>query len=77
MGWHGKACRVIITPDSGPPEETVAVDTERDSKTPSQRLRAVLFVWWQSLGAKGNFDQWYAEKMEKIIDGVKTKLPEQ
>lgn len=51
---------------------------EVDEKTPSERLRAVLFVWWkQETGAGkfvGTFDAFKNEKMEKIIDGVKSKL---
>jgi hypothetical protein len=36
----------------------------------------VIYVWWQQSGEQGDFDTFYLHKMEKIIDGVKTKLEE-
>ena len=45
-------------------------------KTHSQRLRAVLFKLWKQEGeAKGfQFDTYYANTMERLIDHYKTKL---
>ncbi len=43
-------------------------------KTPSQRLRAVLFVYWKQLGEQGDFDDFYRTQMNRIIDGLKAKL---
>lgn len=49
---------------------------EGDSKTPSQRLRAVIFVHWKEVkGGKGDFNAYYREQMEKFITAVKEKLP--
>lgn len=47
---------------------------EDKTKTPSKRLRASLFVLWNQTGATGDFEVFYREKMEKIIDHVKSKL---
>ena len=47
---------------------------EDKQKTPSKRLRAVLFVRWQQLGKQGDFENYYRTQMEKIIDYLKTKL---
>jgi len=49
----------------------------KQPKSPSQRLRAVLWLWWEQ--QTGNiepdkFDEWYAIQMEKIIQMVKMKL---
>ena len=44
------------------------------SKTPSQRLRAVIFVWWQQEGKDGDFEVFYNSKMEQLIDFCKAKL---
>lgn len=41
----------------------------------SKRLRASLYVLWQSQGSIGLFDNFYNLQMEKIIEGVKSKLP--
>ena len=46
-------------------------DTE---KRPSKRLRNTLFILWTQQGEKGNFEQYYAEKMEKFIERVKSSL---
>lgn len=43
-------------------------------KTASQRLRGVLFKYWESLGSNGEFEEFYQEKMEVFIAHVKTKL---
>lgn len=50
------------------------VKTDLDTKTPSQRLRAVLFLLWRQEGEIGTYDEFYRLKMEKMIDHVKSKL---
>ena len=45
-----------------------------ETKTPSQRLRAVLFVLWTQEGKKGNFEDFYRARMEKLIEILKAKL---
>lgn len=47
----------------------------RNSKTPSERLRNVLFRLWEHRGAQGNYEQWRTEEMERIITHYKGKLP--
>jgi hypothetical protein len=48
---------------------------KRDSgQSPSQRARAVLFVYWKQLGSKGDFEQFYNQKMEQFIDRIKENL---
>jgi len=44
-------------------------------KSPSSRLRAVLFILWKQLGETENdFEVYYKLKMEKFIDHVKGEL---
>ncbi len=50
------------------------IDTELNAKTPSQRLRGVIFVWWEQMGRPDEFEVFYKKTMEKIIDQVKDKL---
>jgi len=50
------------------------VPIERNDKTPSQRLRAVLFVLWKQNGAQGDADSFYRQKMEEIISHFKKSL---
>lgn len=45
-----------------------------DKKTPAQRLRSVLFVLWKQEGSRGDFESFYQERMNKLIDMIKGKL---
>lgn len=51
---------------------------ELDEKSASERLKAVIYVWYKQEIEKGKFvglfDTFRKEKMEKIIEGVKSKL---
>ena len=47
---------------------------EGKAKTPSQRLRAVMYIWYQQSNRTVDFEVFYREKMEKLIDFVKGKL---
>lgn len=64
-----------------PNHEEIEIPEEKaeiDEKTASQRLRAVLFVWYKQETEKGNFvglfETFKKEKMEKIIETIKSKL---
>lgn len=52
----------------------IGVDAGISSKTPSQRLRAVLYVLWEQRGSQDTFEQFYHSSMERIVDSVKAKL---
>lgn len=53
--------------------EQIRKDT--GGKSPSQRLRAVLYVAYQQSGQSDKtFDQYYGEKMEQFITHIKAKL---
>lgn len=47
---------------------------EVGSKTPSQRLRASLFVLWKAKYSDMPFDVWYEQQMEKIINKVQSNI---
>lgn len=50
-------------------------NAKRDGgKSPSQRLRACLFVYWTQLGRKGDFEAFYDQQLEKVINKVKENL---
>lgn len=49
----------------------------RSEKTPSERLRSVIYVYWEQKGGKkalGDFDSFYKNYIEKIIENIKEKL---
>lgn len=76
MQWHGKACTVSITPHDGPPEELLKVDTERESKSPSERMHSILFVEWKQKDptAKESFSSYYPRRMDQICERLKSAL---
>lgn len=49
-------------------------EAEDKNKTPSKRLRAVIFILWKQEGEQGDFESYYRAKVEKLIDFIKTKL---
>lgn len=64
-----------------PNEEDLEVPEENaevEEKSPSQRLRSVLFVWYKQEVDSGRFtglfETFKKEKMEKIIETIKGKL---
>lgn len=49
----------------------------KTDKSPSQRLRAVLYVYWEENTKKNeNFDDFYKKWIEKKIGEIKEYLPE-
>lgn len=64
-----------LTPEQLDEIERTKNDLYDSTKTPSKRLRNVLFVWWQQ-NNKGyeKFDDYYLYHMEQIINNVKDKL---
>ena len=65
----------------GQTEAPLEVKSETESKTPSQRIRACLFILWkhetETGQTKDSFNDFYANRCEKIITWLKTKLPDQ
>lgn len=53
----------------------VPLDLEAGEKSPSQRLRSVLYVYWEENTSKREpFDVFYKKSIEKLITGLKEKL---
>ena len=74
MGWMNRDLVMLLQAEAAGVGDVKEIKGEFDSKTPGQRLRAVLFVWWQQLGKAGEFDRFYLEHMEKLIEHIKLKL---
>jgi len=66
--------KLLLQPAEGEPQELHDVKQEFENKTPSMRLRAVLFVVWKQASEPGEFDHFYREKMEQIINKIKATL---
>ncbi len=52
--------------------EAIRKDTQ--GKSPSQRMRNVIYCLWEQAGAPGVFDTYYGKKMEQMINQLKDKL---
>lgn len=66
--------KVIFQPVGEDIEALIEVKSELDEKTPSQRLRAVLFVLWKQENEAVDFEVFYRQKMNGIIEHLKLKL---
>lgn len=44
------------------------------AKSPGQRLRAVIYRYWEQKGKQGDFNLYYLRSMERLIDSYKDKL---
>lgn len=53
---------------------TGQADSGMEGKTPSQRLRSVLYVLWEQSGKPGTFETFKNTQYEKFIDAVKERL---
>jgi hypothetical protein len=80
MTLNQSLCYLAIKPEYFSAEEEEAIDSlhadlSDAGKTPSQRLRSVLFVNWQNDGQGfTTFAAYYAHNMERIIEHYKAKL---
>lgn len=56
-------------------EELDKVDEDLGRKSPSQRLRGAIFVYWKQNNISDNFKEFYLAQMEKIISKITKTLP--
>lgn len=74
LNLHNKNCKMLLTPEDATEEPPIEVKSEVEQKTASQRLRAVLFVYYKQLNCKESFSEFYERQLSLIIDKVKSKL---
>lgn len=77
MDLQNVLVEMLVYPKDDKQSEVVEVKNQLEGKTPSQRLRAALFIYWKQEGEKESFDAFYAHHMEKLIDFVKAKLEQE
>lgn len=75
----GQNCKMLLQPMGQEPDELVMVNKEIGSKTPSERMRGVLFVLYRQQQEAGKmagkpFDLFYIETMNKYIEDIKRQL---
>lgn len=75
-GLEGKLIFDINDLDQDETTEVLdSIDEDLGNKSPSQRLRSVLFVYWKENKLDKSFKDFYAQQMERIILTIKNKLP--
>ncbi len=71
-------CWLLIAPDQKDVSEAEVPQARPEvgmvSKTPSQRLRASLFVLYKQANIQDDFESYYRTQMERFIDVVKSNL---
>ena len=50
------------------------IKVDRGDKTPSQRLRGVLYILWEQTKSSQSFEQFYLERMSQLTEMIKEKL---
>lgn len=80
---QNKLCTIGIVANESLSQEDIellqssklGIDDIPNSKSQSQRLRNVLFIYWkQNDGGYSDFNLFYQNRMDKIIDQIKSKL---
>lgn len=66
--------KCLLQPVDGVPAELKDVRGEFDRKSPSTRLRNVLYLLWKQRESDMPFAEWYVNAMEKIIQQHKDQL---
>ena len=74
MELQGINTRMTLEPLDEKAEGIEKIDKEVQTKSQSQRLRAVIFIYWKQLGEKETFEEFYRVTTEKLIDFIKGKL---
>lgn len=72
IGWFIFADQPIEEADI---KDLPKIQLEEGEKSPSARLRAVLFVYWETNKIAEPFDIFYRRKIEDFISVIKDKLP--
>ncbi len=74
FGLQNQNCKMLLEPQGVEVQPPIEVKAELESKTPGQRLRAALYVFWTQNGSAGDFEQFYKARMHQFIESVKSKL---
>lgn len=75
MDLQNVLCELLILPKDEKDVDMLKVDKELVHKSPSQRMRSVIFLLWKQTGEEVPFEVFYGQTCEKIIEHLKSKLP--
>lgn len=78
MGYYQNFGWLLFSPEplseKDIPEQEIDPYDRKASKSPSQRLRAVLYLLWKQSGSQGDSEDHYRKELEKIISHYQNKL---
>ena len=74
LGFQGKFGWLCFRENEFSDADIPDTDAPDEDRSPSQRLRAALFVLYQQRGEKRDFESFYRENMERAISRVKNLL---
>ena len=74
MELEGINVRVLLEPKDYTVESKVVVDKEIHSKTPSERLRSVLYIKFKQQSEVKDFTEYYLKEMDRVIETEKSTL---
>ena len=75
MGLQNVLCEILLFPKDEKDVDVLKVEKEVIHKSPSQRMRSVIFLLWKQDNEDLPFEVFYQNTMEKIINHLKSKLP--
>ncbi len=76
MELQGVNLHIIITPTESDNIQPYEINTDLNQKTPSERMRAVLYILWNQGGKKDDFPTYYNTRMEIMIGHLKERINE-
>ncbi len=76
MDIQGMNVDLFIKPLDEEAAGITEIKTELDSKTQSQRIKAVLYILWKQDMEDMDFNTYYQSRTERIIEYLKSKINE-
>ena len=64
---------IVVFPKDEKDPEMITVKSELECKTPSQRLRGIIFKHFDQMERPGDFESFYRQRMDAICEGYKAK----
>lgn len=75
MGYHNQPGFLLFKENDISDKEIPIKNAEFDRRTPSQRMRNVIYLIWQNENSTQSFEEYYRDRMEAMIGDLKTELP--